>query len=1541
MESPVRDFIRVPVFSEGQYEGLSRYEDLLHTFKHGARVSLKVELQMWNAKGHVCCTHLARRKVVLLADVSPTANKLSLLHVRVDKSQGDVRLVHDDLSHVLELSHVTPASAFSLKEFCTGIGGMGIGAEYAGFRVTACNEKQAPFCNLLSQVSKAKVIEGDMSMLDVIAKMHAASEESASIGVGFNCQSFSSAGDKKGGLDERAMTLPWALWAGYMLNAPVITLECVADAPTFPWVRKCLQQFRECTNYEQSEVILELSHLWPSNRKRWWCVLSHGAFGKVPLSPLPKFERTPVVSDLMDDFRKLPENLLQQLALQDSELRQLDKLGTNFDTITAHPHATMPTALHSWGNQLSACKCLCRPQGLSEARLLKRGSCSVDRLPLTMPIGDARLQIAAVGQVASPTQSCWVFSCIRRHLETAGFAIQPPQLVGTGLYDLVQDLFQLRDATVTAPCEHTLGMTSFQEKMTCLLAPMSTKALQAPSRPSDELQDRDILHALETSMIATPERSGSEVESIRACDIPGAAPGFATGVPHGAPAMEDQPPMKKFRINCDSFLPTTDAIEEAKDTSSEPGGDHPDGQAATSVNAGEEGSSRAPSDDSGSDAEAESPAREPTSECESDPAAREQGLESEVDEGPTRVLHAPFAGTAISPQDLLDSKVVIMNRINGQLSSYAVTDETLVGTLRQAEAQLMEMPVDQVQVYDVVGQVLSDSDLVANNQCLVLLMPGQEQTVPDQLSEEWLASLPRAVSALCQGAGVADDEMRYYLSALEPQGIKVHPPLLMDNFEDCWLRGAEWVKELCADSEVPVASMILANRHWIPVVRSGRDDEQIITTDAGVQVLKGMVPTADVRSEGPLPLKFPYDCGFQAFAWTIVQLDLSHVSAIMSTDMAASWRHLFWQAVLVRGDGPVCFRMMLGGHGDELHIAVAALLTAHGVNHGQALARAGDTITALGKEPVQRALQSVRPWQQMKHIANRCAPPYQLILPDELAAVVKDRQAKGESIGRSAKKNPKKASTPTPPVRLRPEDIHIPPGVFIDEEGRPACQLTSKNLLQTRTGVMVCEEDEAKPYVQQGVGTLSKEGLLFIIINPSSECISQHGEPLRFPAQCKHTGEPILLSAVILQMGQKPIARARPAMVPSLAEVAVITVKMIVFRDQVQQSWHDFASAPFKQVLQRVPCLAVCRHSNCSCEGWHKGSDSNETEPLLDVWNREFLTFQYKRTKPEDADLYSCSARVRADLFPKLAQMAAQDGFYVEPRSPDGRRQHEGYHTVWLPRLTHAEAVAACNRSPKNAFVVRVHKRYGLKVARDDGEAVHRFFHQDSPFLGDTGLRTFQLGPLPWGTTRAILQKQFTEWQWSAVPLHPLGQSECGKGLMWMAKAKADPVCAVITMAHGDVIIVPREAVRVPTPIIPKVEASQLTKRMLHQSDEKEPFDPWAKAAAALPGLKAPQRDVVSQAQFRQLEERLTAKIDGSKESEDAEMLPDHEQRLRTMEAQIQQLQVGQQQQIASTQELRSQVETQGQAFQQHVDHKMNEQLEKIEAMLNKRKFME
>lgn len=937
----VREFIRVPLYTDGKYAGMPRYEDVLHQAKHWSRTSLRVEVQMWNPSGHVCVTNLGRRRVILQADIPKDAHKLALLHVRVDQQGSGTRLIHDDLSHVLNLRHVTAESVYALKEFCTGIGGLGVGASYADFHVHACNEKQEAYCHLLSHMWQHAVIPGNMAFLDVIAQMHEASPDSTSVGAGFNCQSFSNAGDRRGGQDERAMTLPWTLWASYMLNAPLIVLECVSEAPTFPWVRACIQQFTDTTCFAKSEIVLELASLWPSHRKRWWCVLSDGMFGKIPLAPLPCFSRTPVVSDVFEDFRLLPDELEHQLTLQKYELTQLDKFGTNLDKLCADCHGTMPTALHSWANQLAACKCGCRSQGLSHERLGKRGFFGtliryqkdgitkyrhpapqelavLVGLPLALPKSDARLLVSSVGQIASPIQSCWIFAHIRRHMEQVGFVTKEPQLVGTGLLELIQDTFKVRDVFIQSREHHTLAMQAFEEQMYITLAPLSTKALTRSQEAQDDPvavendppeeavvskteEDDNSSDITDAQLLEAVNRieGTSHPAVVSVPDIPGAVPGFgpssmhvSSGISPQTPALISMPgPMQTEEHVAAVSSPTSLAFPP--DLGVSPPADAPPVSSANAAGGsmvGDEGD--LPTEEYPDTPEVASD-EEPQVHASMDPGTNQQTFAQQLYQVAmqprTAITPTCFPGTVITPEDLVAKKTVVFNTITGVIDAYHIADNVQVGTLRQREAELMDVHVNCISIRNAVGRIIQDSDLVANTECVVILPWDHPEAVPNAQHEHWLTPMPRGQSLLLQGGGVADDEMRYFLSALESQGLaKVVHPLLLTYFEDSWNRCSEWLQMMFQEVQKPVVSMILVTNHWIPFVVLPSAPNVLTTTAEGELLLQGLAPQVQSSVQSDVPSAFPHDCGFQSFTWVAQLVGSNPVSNIMGYDEAAS-----------------------------------------------------------------------------------------------------------------------------------------------------------------------------------------------------------------------------------------------------------------------------------------------------------------------------------------------------------------------------------------------------------------------------------------------------------------------------------------------------------------------------------------------------------------------------------------------------------------------------------------------------------------------------
>ena len=178
-----------------------------------------------------------------------------------------------------------------------------------------------------------------------------------------------------------------------------------------------------------------------------------------------------------------PQTDLDQILLSLYELMKFaEYVQGGIQTCYLDASSTLPTTLHSAGNQLYPCKCGCRP-ALSIQRLQKRGLYGV-----LIPMGsfvrhenqwweecryphpqelfylngglpsfdfspDLRLGMAGVGQCVSPIQGLWIFSHIGAHL--ARFLQTRPIDPVNALTDYLAALIQARDSSWTLPPQPT------------------------------------------------------------------------------------------------------------------------------------------------------------------------------------------------------------------------------------------------------------------------------------------------------------------------------------------------------------------------------------------------------------------------------------------------------------------------------------------------------------------------------------------------------------------------------------------------------------------------------------------------------------------------------------------------------------------------------------------------------------------------------------------------------------------------------------------------------------------------------------------------------------------------------------------------------------------------------------------------------------------------------------------------------------------------------------------------------------------------------
>ena len=332
--------------------------------------------------------------------------------------------------------HLVPSvdRMFDLVELCAGAGCSAVGFQFAGWRHVAAvehSEKLASFHTKLHP--DVPVILSDVNDVQVAAKLLQLTHGGTTIMAGIACQPYSRAGMMSGSNDSRSSTLPAVLKLGHFLQSPLIILECVPLAQSNGFVRAHLQALAAELGYHLSEVQLKLEEQWTSNRHRWWMVATRG-FGSIPLSP-PMPMNDWVVADLMPYIKEWPESDLCQLELTHEELQAFAALQVPLRKCIVRMHEKLPTALHSWGSQTIGCACGCRPAGLP-AHMLRDKGVFAQLLPImsdkhdgsvryrhlhaqevALLVGfphqghwsdDARLNLCAMGQQASPIQAAWV-----------------------------------------------------------------------------------------------------------------------------------------------------------------------------------------------------------------------------------------------------------------------------------------------------------------------------------------------------------------------------------------------------------------------------------------------------------------------------------------------------------------------------------------------------------------------------------------------------------------------------------------------------------------------------------------------------------------------------------------------------------------------------------------------------------------------------------------------------------------------------------------------------------------------------------------------------------------------------------------------------------------------------------------------------------------------------------------------------------------------------------------------------------------------------
>ena len=893
---------------------------------------------------------------------------------------------------------------------------------------------------------------------------------------------------------------------------------------------------------------------------------------------------------------------------------------------------------------------------------------------------------------------------------------------------------------------------------------------------------------------------------------------------------------------------------------------------------------------------------------------------------------------------------------------------TTAGMVAVADGKL-EGLVEPNRTLDAVGSLLGCSSLVQPFQQLFLRPMGESsKTDAFRFGPTWHfppnAPCTRYKALLGQEAWVANDEISFYLSLIQETGLCCYAPPFV--YQHCIDELDNWFLHCLGkvESSLVLISVIWVDSHWLPVVFHLQESQTTVySTAQGLQILAHLKsPTIEFESIH-VPQIFDADCGFQAINSIIrlvhelgnpVDVETPHPFKCMLPSTAVAWRRLFEHNLLVTGKAKsvvIPSRMILGGMPSSIDDQLSELLRNHGVP-SEALSERVNLVTEkVGKPKIIQAMRASRPWSELKAICNAMTPKLQLVLPHELADVIRTRVSQSNNFGDKSKKLGKQVKTVNP-IILHPADLTIPKGIFKQGNDQELQQLSVHEINSEACGVVLMSIQDAGPYLRL-VKPITKYGLAILLLEHDHPSCADLGSVLRFPCRFEKTGEPILISARMIQIGNMSVTRNLPQHQTCVDEVETNVVRAVLFRDEISGNWHDIVEKPVRHILQQL------------------GLDTMGA--VLDVWDRQFLDHKMTKSSPAKSDIFVTSLRV-ADIDWKPLMMASgQQGLYIEPRSPDGRGPSVDYRVTWLPRTDKATAIANVQSSDVQVCLARTGLKYGLRSLVQDAEKVHNSHKSHLPFLDTTSVLKFVAGPFPFGATRASLQKVFQSWSWSARAVQPKGRSPDGSGISWEIHASQAPECLVYSMKHGDIIISEiSKPKKVQEQSRQDILASAKTLSMMRsqpagsvRNPDVDPFvvdDPWASynptskvprvsAGSQQNVLKPPSLDIVAATIDKKIAEAFS-QVAVKPPGFDEEMPSASDSRVDLLEGRIMQLeqavsnqhqqQVQHQAQVQQQfQNVQTQIETQQTSLQSHFDQKMSEQLAQIERLINKKQRME
>lgn len=1488
---------------------LENWNDL----KLGQRVNLVCQTVLLDCQGK----HLVRilghsELVVIYGDLEQTSQLWTILQAELVDGRHKMALRLDERSFVFPHEPTAVSSITNCVELCCGAGFLSVGMKAAGYNIVAGVEQNSRFGCLYHENGLGQFVHGSVGDAASIQSVLKAGGQNATVAAGVACQPYSRAGDGKGGADARASTLPQSLEFSWLLQSPIVILECTPRAMQDSYVQGLIKEFCTKAGYMLHQQILHLEKCWASNRARWWCILSARLIGEIKFDDLPVMPEFQKVKSIMPYEVRWPDDHLAELTLNLYEHSKFHRYSQGLQTMILDPEKQMGTALHAWGNQCYPCACGCRA-GFSEQRMQQRGlfatfiasSDFIEREGYKYPVcrhmhpaevallcgafpsldwkGQLKLGLAAVGQMASPLQSCWIGAHVL--VKLADLIQEPCVAPEAKLRALQKDLLQVRDA---------------------MWPPLVPQPTGAASAGSDIALQAFVCDYASGITVAFSFQQGQQIQHLIQAET----------------ALAFHPVEPGWVLNEDGVI-----LDEGMQL--EEGMIYQFGFGEVPVALIDDGYSR----------------------VELDLLLDFQGLPVEVN----------------PPQE-----------IQGKPTSN--DDDVQVPSFKQdVQMNPPEQPVREVSLTgNPIEKVTSNDEPLCQlsvNGLLQMLPPHIEtDSAMKGLFAQSLAVGDRQRILVAQQHAWADDELRFHLGLLaarapSEQNVLVWDPIHTTSAVRYHHVPSSTILESSAMGVVTIVTVMCISQHWIPVLWRkdatsflGFAANAPVQHRSAIQAFHSRLCTKFGVMESPIQFR---ELGSQldSFCGVVAIEYLEHLlwgTSLVLSHEALSAKHAMYRNMFEESLQQDAYRPWIWGLGiPDQDSQLVAILREHGVETGEVQARIEMLKTKLGQDQVLKALQSHNPWRELKWMANQSVPPVQIIRPSELQSAIDARASQQTPVGsKKTKGGPKgqgKGKTASQPTSVDPQSLRLEDGIFVIEGTVPLSQIPLKAIGPLTQGVALVSLNEALPFLGSGKA-VTEGGLGLIVLDmpvdiPKLPLISTK---VVFPVICAANAEPMLIEGHLFQLGHKPVTKATGGSVVKLTSIDTCVAKFAVFRDQIQGKWDEFVQHPLKYLLHHVAILTACQQSTCDgkCGHWHKDADATIKDPILEVWNRQWMTLGYAHCSSQAAEIFSVAMRFPQDVEAVLQSFSGSHGIYIEPKAIDGRQVTSTYSVIWTPKATHAQAMMYLQTVPGIVGLARLGSKLGVRCLSADSFRVHEVIKPDTQFLPGGVKQSYLIGPVPWGTIKQSLNEAFRAMGWEARAVQAVPAGRAVEGVLWRVQSTQAPPEKIIKLDSGDAVIT---RVDIPTPQKTGgkvILGSAASKNFVHKSqgeDQKKGTavdgifvnDPWAKYQSTTPA-EMPKTSCVP-AQWAGLEQKVVDQVLARLPKESMEIDNDDQAaRVDALEAQVKKLHDQQQQLHAAVQENHhthqaqfGQLQSQFQAQHHRLETVVNEQSNHIAGLSN------